>query len=458
MSKMGIATLDSYCGAQIFEAVGLSEELVQAAFAGTENFRLGGITEDDLARDVLTWHRNAFPKPNAVGPDNGSADDTMPEPKLDSYGFYKSRRGGEQHAFSPEVVRSLHEVVGLGRKAKDESPASNGGLSAAYRNYARLVQGRAPLEIRDLLAFNTEGRTPIPLAEVELVEAIVRRFSTAAMSHGALSAEAHEALTIAMNRLGAASNSGEGGEGPERYGTEGNSRIKQVASGRFGVTPAYLMSADELQIKMAQGSKPGEGGQLPGHKVTAGDRAHPPLHDAGRRAYPRRRPTTTSTASRTSAQLIFDLKQANLRNHLRQARRGGRRRGHHRGGRRQGPRDLIHLSGYNGGNARRRSARSRTRARRGRSAWPRRSRRSWSTACAAGCGEWTAASRRAAIGRRCAARCGRIQLRHGRFPWLRAARWPERVKRNNTCLGRHRHAARDPRGAKFPWQAGAGTS
>jgi glutamate synthase (ferredoxin) len=351
MSKMGIATLDSYCGAQIFEAVGLSEELVQAAFAGTENYGLGGITEDDLARDVLTWHRNAFPKPNVIeplhdataGPSNGAT----PEPKLDSYGFYKSRRGGEQHAFSPEVVRSLHEVVGLGRKAKDESPVTNGALSPAYLDYARLVQGRAPLEIRDLLAFNTEGRTPIPLAEVEPVEAIVRRFSTAAMSHGALSAEAHEALTIAMNRLGGASNSGEGGEGPERYGTEGNSRIKQVASGRFGVTPAYLMSADELQIKMAQGSKPGEGGQLPGHKVTAEIArirhttpgvaliSPPPHHDI--------------YSIEDLAQLIFDLKQANPQATISVKLVAEAGVGTIAAGVAKGHADLIHLSGYNGG-------------------------------------------------------------------------------------------------------------
>ncbi len=347
MSKMGIATLDSYCGAQIFEAVGLSEELVKSAFAGTENFRLGGITEDDLARDVLTWHRNAFPKPNSVGSDNSSADGTMPEPKLDSYGFYKSRRGGEQHAFSPEVVRSLHEVVGLGRKAKDEGQTHNGGLSPAYLDYARLVQGRAPLEIRDLLAFNTESRTPIPLAEVEPIEAIVRRFSTAAMSHGALSAEAHEALTIAMNRLGGASNSGEGGEGPERYGTEGNSRIKQVASGRFGVTPAYLMSADELQIKMAQGSKPGEGGQLPGHKVTAEIArirhttpgvaliSPPPHHDI--------------YSIEDLAQLIFDLKQANPQATISVKLVAEAGVGTIAAGVAKGHADLIHLSGYNGG-------------------------------------------------------------------------------------------------------------
>ena len=270
MSKMGIATLDSYCGAQVFDAVGISDELIQGAFAGTENFKLGGITYENLARDVLAWHRNGYPK----------VDDPEAEPKLDSYGFYKARRGGEQHAFSPEVVRALHEVVGLGKRVAESGGRGAKGtvaapstlhapLSAAYRAYADLVEKRPPVELRDLLDFALRDRQPVPLAEVEPAEAILRRFSSAAMSHGALSAEAHEALTIAMNRLGGASNSGEGGEGVERYGTEANSKIKQVASGRFGVTPAYLMSAAELQIKMAQGSKPGEGGQLPGHKVTA---------------------------------------------------------------------------------------------------------------------------------------------------------------------------------------------
>ena len=207
---MGIATLDSYCGAQVFDAVGISDELIQAAFAGTENFKLGGITYENLARDVLAWHRNGYPR----------AIDHEPEPKLESYGFFKARRGGEQHAFSPEVVRALHEVVGLGkhgaesgeRQAKETVAAPStlhAPLSAAYRAYAGLVEKRPPVELRDLLAFAQHGRQPVPLNEVEPAEAILRRFSSAAMSHGALSAEAHEALTVAMNRLGGASNSGE---------------------------------------------------------------------------------------------------------------------------------------------------------------------------------------------------------------------------------------------------------
>jgi glutamate synthase (ferredoxin) len=262
MSKMGIATLDAYCGAQVFEALGVSEELLREAFAGTDNYRLGGVGYEDLARDVLQWHRNGFPKTNGHSAASG-----QDGPSLDSYGFYKSRRGGEQHAFSPEVVSALHAVVGLGKAGP--AGAGGDGYQDPYKRYAKLVEERPAVEIRDLLAFNATSRPPLKLDEVEPVAAILQRFSSAAMSHGALSAEAHEVLTVAMNRLGGKANSGEGGEAEERYGTERNSKIKQVASGRFGVTPAYLMSAEELQIKMAQGSKPGEGGQLPGHKVTA---------------------------------------------------------------------------------------------------------------------------------------------------------------------------------------------
>ena len=348
MSKMGIATLDSYCGAQVFDAVGISDELIQAAFAGTENFKLGGITYENLARDVLAWHRNGYPK----------ASEPEAEPKLDSYGFYKARRGGEQHAFSPEVVRALHEVVGLAKRGAESgergairpsAPLStlHAPLSNAYRAYADLVEKRPPVELRDLLGFAQHGRQPVPLAEVEPVEAILRRFSSAAMSHGALSAEAHEALTIAMNRLGGASNSGEGGEGEERYGTEANSKIKQVASGRFGVTPAYLMAAAELQIKMAQGSKPGEGGQLPGHKVTAEIArirhttpgvaliSPPPHHDI--------------YSIEDLAQLIFDLKQVNPAAAVSVKLVAEAGVGTIAAGVVKGHADLIHLSGYNGG-------------------------------------------------------------------------------------------------------------
>ncbi len=331
LSKMGIATLDAYCGAQVFEALGVGEELLASAFAGTDHYGVGGITVEDLARDVLQWHKNAFPKAAGAG---GTG-----EPKLDSYGFYKSRRGGEQHAFSPEVVSALHAVVGLGK-----GPA---GAAGAWERYRGLVEGRAPVELRDLLDFNAGGRPAIPLDEVEPVESILTRFSSAAMSHGALSAEAHEALTVALNRLGGKANSGEGGEDPARYGDERNSKIKQVASGRFGVTPAYLMSAEELQIKMAQGSKPGEGGQLPGHKVSAEIAAirhttpgvalisPPPHHDI--------------YSIEDLAQLIFDLKQANPAAAISVKLVALAGVGTIAAGVTKGGADLVHLSGYNGG-------------------------------------------------------------------------------------------------------------
>ncbi len=371
MAKMGIATLDSYVGAQVFEAIGVSDELIRSAFVGTENFKLGGITYEHLARDVLAWHRNGYPRPPAG--DNGNGH--LLEPRLDSYGFYKARRGGERHAFSPEVVRALHEVVGLTNQRISEShreaarsanqrisestnseyqpPTSNlqppipNPQSASYRRYADLVEKRPPIELRDLLEIVPGDRQPIPLEEVEPVEAILRRFSTAAMSHGALSAEAHEVLTIAMNRLGGASNSGEGGEDEARFGTERNSKIKQVASGRFGVTPAYLVSAEELQIKMAQGSKPGEGGQLPGHKVTeeiARIRhttpgvaliSPPPHHDI--------------YSIEDLAQLIFDLKQVNPDAIVSVKLVAQAGVGTIAAGVAKGHADLIHISGYNGG-------------------------------------------------------------------------------------------------------------
>ncbi len=338
MSKMGISTLDSYCGAQIFEAVGVGDDLIQSAFAGTPNFRLNGVGYRDLAADVLAWRCNAYPEIaasiQAGGPPpapwqrnggNGHASahtaagearrpaEAPPGPKLDSYGFYQARRGGEYHAFNPEVIRALHQAVGLAEGRAAELETGSGGaepaLAAAYRRFTELVERRPPTEPRDLLRVVIGVHPPLPLEEVEPAEEIVQRFSTAAMSYGALSGEAHETLTMAMNRLGAASNCGEGGEAEERYGTEREAKIKQVASGRFGVTPAYLTAAQELQIKMAQGSKPGEGGQLPGHKVSAEIArvrhttpgvaliSPPPHHDI--------------YSIEDLAQLIFDLKQIN---------------------------------------------------------------------------------------------------------------------------------------------------
>jgi glutamate synthase (ferredoxin) len=246
MSKMGIATLDAYCGAQIFEALGVGQELIDLAFVDTPSV-LGGVDFATVAEDVLAWHQYGYPQ-----------SDTSQAVKLVTWGIYKSRRGGELHEWSPQVVHALTSVA----RPKDEAETA-----ANYRKYADMVNSMR-LAPRHLLGFR-RSRPSIPLGQVESAERILRRFSTAAMSHGALGSEAHETLAIAMNRLGGMSNSGEGGEAKDRYFTERASKIKQVASGRFGVTPEYLMSAEELQIKMAQGSKPGEGGQLPGHKVTA---------------------------------------------------------------------------------------------------------------------------------------------------------------------------------------------
>jgi len=238
MSKMGISVLLSYHGAQVFEAIGLAQEVVEECFTGTPS-RIGGVSYEGLARDLLRVHESAYQE-EASG--------------LEDHGFYRFRRYGEYHAFNPDVIRALQQAV----RANDRE---------AYRRYARAAAERPLVALRDLLEVRRASR-PLPVDEVEPVQAILSRFSTSAMSHGALSREAHEALAIAMNRLGARSNSGEGGEDPARYGTWSNSAIKQVASARFGVTPEYLCSALELEIKMAQGSKPGEGGQLPGHKVT----------------------------------------------------------------------------------------------------------------------------------------------------------------------------------------------
>ncbi|WP_333691735.1 glutamate synthase large subunit [Chloroflexus sp.] len=294
MSKMGISTLDSYCGAQIFEAIGLAQEVIDRCFVGTPS-RVGGLSFSRIARDLDIRHRRAFQTERV----------SLPHP-----GFYKFKKDGEYHAFSPAVVHALHKAVRNPHALNGDStgPSLSSEGYAVYRAYADLVNNRPPVEPRDLLEFVPAG-PPVPIDEVEPIESIVKRFSTAAMSHGSTSSEAHETLSIAMNRLGAMANSGEGGEAPERYHDERNSRIKQVASGRFGVTPAYLASASELQIKMAQGAKPGEGGQLPGHKVNeeiARIRhtvpgvaliSPPPHHDI--------------YSIEDLAQLIYDLKQVN---------------------------------------------------------------------------------------------------------------------------------------------------
>jgi len=238
LSKMGISTVAGYRGAQLFEIVGLSPEVVELCFPGTPS-RIGGAGFAELEHEQRLLAAEAW-------------NEALP---LRAGGLYKYVHGGEYHMYNPDVIATLQKAVRTGNPAD-------------YRAYADFVDHRPPSALRDLLGFKPADAS-IPLEEVESVDAILKRFDSAGMSLGALSPEAHEALAIAMNRLGARSNSGEGGEDPARYGTERASKIKQVASGRFGVTPAYLVNAEVLQIKIAQGAKPGEGGQLPGHKVDA---------------------------------------------------------------------------------------------------------------------------------------------------------------------------------------------
>ena len=285
MAKMGISTVSSYRGAQIFEALGINATVVDKCFTGTTS-RLSGIGFAEIAAETLHFHAKAF-----AGSEGGTS--------LEEAGYFRFRRNGEFHAFNPTVFKSLHRFV------KD-------GKSEDYEKYVDAIEDGEPSSLRDLLAFKSS--TPIPIEEVEPAEDIVRRFTTGSMSFGALSRETHETLAVAMNRLGAKSGSGEGGESSARFKPQPNgdlasSAIKQVASGRFGVTPTYLASAKELEIKMAQGSKPGEGGQIPGHKVTAeiASIRHsvpgvplispPPHHDI--------------YSIEDLAQLIYDLKQAN---------------------------------------------------------------------------------------------------------------------------------------------------
>ena len=250
MSKMGVSTVASYTGAQIFEAIGLSNELVDEFFTGTVS-RLGGIGLEEIAREVKMRHEIAHPK----------RPELRVHRKLELGGEYQWRREGEYHLFNPETVYRLQHSTRAGRYD-------------IFKQYTQQVddQAKSLYTLRGLFELKTGERTPISVDEVEPVSEIVKRFSTGAMSYGSISAEAHETLAIAMNRIGGKSNTGEGGEDPERYltlpnGDSKRSAIKQVASGRFGVTSEYLVNADDIQIKMAQGAKPGEGGQLPGHKV-----------------------------------------------------------------------------------------------------------------------------------------------------------------------------------------------
>lgn len=247
MSKMGISTAQSYCGAQIFEAVGLNKEVVDRYFTWTAT-RVGGIGVDVIAAEVKERHLRAFPRRSY----NGHT--------LEVGGHYQYRREGEYHLFNPETVHKLQY-------------ACRANNYKVFKEYTQLVddQSKRLATLRGLFGLKFAEK-PIPIEEVESVESIMRRFKSGAMSYGSISKEAHETLAIGMNRIGGKSNTGEGGEDPERYfpepnGDSKNSAIKQVASGRFGVTSNYLVNAKELQIKMAQGAKPGEGGQLPGHKV-----------------------------------------------------------------------------------------------------------------------------------------------------------------------------------------------
>jgi glutamate synthase (NADPH/NADH) large chain len=250
MSKMGISTVASYTGAQIFEAVGLQKTLVDEYFTGCAT-RIEGIDLDVIADEVAGRHRIAYP----------TRPEELAHRELPVGGEYQWRREGEFHLFNPDTVFKLQHATRAGRYD-------------VFKQYTSLVdnQARKLATLRGLFELKTGERTRVPIDEVEPVSEIVKRFSTGAMSYGSISAEAHENLAIAMNRLGARSNTGEGGEDPDRFVPDANgdlrrSAIKQVASGRFGVTSEYLVNADDLQIKMAQGAKPGEGGELPGHKV-----------------------------------------------------------------------------------------------------------------------------------------------------------------------------------------------
>ncbi|MCA9405345.1 MAG: glutamate synthase large subunit [Candidatus Omnitrophica bacterium] len=288
ISKMGISTIQSYCGAQIFEAIGLNQEFIEKYFTATPS-RIGGIGIETVAEESIRRHKIAYPDFNVY--------DNM----LDIGGDYHWRKEGEHHQLNPQTIALLQH-------------ATRSGNYKVYKQYSKLVNEQATnlANIRGLLQFKKGN--PIPIEEVEPASEIVKRFATGAMSYGSISKEAHETLAIAMNRLGGFSNTGEGGEDPDRFKPDANgnlrrSRIKQVAQGRFGVTIEYLVNSDQMQIKMAQGAKPGEGGQLPGHKVSpeiaktrhttpgVGLISPPPHHDI--------------YSIEDLAQLIHDLKNAN---------------------------------------------------------------------------------------------------------------------------------------------------
>ena len=294
MSKMGISTKASYTGAQVFEALGLGEAFVERYFTGTSS-RLGGIGADEIAAEAAERHAAAF----------GDRSTVPGALEIEVGGEYQWRREGEYHLFNPKTVHKLQHSTRARRYD-------------VFKEYTALVDAQSEqlATLRGLLRFRHSERPPVPIEDVEPVSSIVKRFATGAMSYGSISAEAHETLAVAMNRLGARSNTGEGGEDPERYvpdpnGDSRRSAVKQVASGRFGVTSEYLVNADDLQIKIAQGAKPGEGGQLAGYKVYpwiartrystpgVGLISPPPHHDI--------------YSIEDIAQLIYDLKNANPR-------------------------------------------------------------------------------------------------------------------------------------------------
>ena len=297
MSKMGISIVSSYRGAQTFEALGISSKVVDECFNGTSS-QMEGLGYREIAAESLARHTAAFAGAVPVEPG-----------KLDDPGYYRYRRNGEVHAVTPPVIQNFHTYVGI-------KGAEKAGKPEDYQKYLDAIKATRPNALRHLLELVPLPGGPVPIEEVESVEEIRKRFTTAGMSLGALSPEAHEALAIAMNHIGGKSNSGEGGEDPARFkrrenGDWANSAIKQIASGRFGVSAAYLASAKEIEIKMAQGAKPGEGGQLPGQKVSPyiAKLRHavpgvtlispPPHHDI--------------YSIEDLAQLIYDLKQVNPR-------------------------------------------------------------------------------------------------------------------------------------------------
>ncbi|SES68498.1 glutamate synthase (NADPH/NADH) large chain [Salinibacillus kushneri] len=323
MSKMGISTIQSYRGAQTFEAIGINRDVINRYFYGTSS-KLGGIGLETIAEESLTRHRIAYYENRSTLPSGGDM---------------QWRHDGEYHAFNPRTIHTLQHAARMNSKT-------------LYEKYSKLVENEKVTYLRDLLDFKVDESKSIPIEEVESVETIWKRFKSGAMSYGALSQEAHEMLAIAMNRIGGKSNSGEGGEDPSRFTPDENgdfrrSAIKQVASGRFGVTSYYLTNADEIQIKMAQGAKPGEGGHLPGKKVHpwiaevrkstpgVGLISPPPHHDI--------------YSIEDLAQLIYDLKHANpdARLNVKLVAKSGV--GTIAAGVAKGKADVILISGYEGG-------------------------------------------------------------------------------------------------------------